>query len=402
MSIDYIRKIKKIEFPDITVEYGSGEIVQINMESFLDGCADKRLAAKILDHRGFRTVKISLGCLVWFGTAFSPSQMYSFATQRQQFSIVQYLRKHPGMYIGATGEDGKLAAIFGVIKFLLTNSTRLEEVVIEIRDENIKISAKDAPLVVPDSKIRSIGAMLTYQCEQHKAFAMLEGSIMPLLILISMSSEFTFNFVANNYSYSQSFRKGVPESEIKEKPEFVKRGFILNFKMDRDIFSPNIPVKKMVEKLKELSYLFPKNEFRLTNDDSQWIFPKNKGMVSYLESLGLYEVPILRTRIDSFELEGLHSVEIAASMVESGEGHVKGFVNCKDVSGGSHIKGAIQGITKALKFDIDPFGSVEEYIALAIRVELDRPNLVGVISPHLVNTDIEKIVEDLVTKELSY
>jgi DNA gyrase subunit B len=398
-----IVKILEIDKPMITVQYASKEIIRINMKNYLSISRDHRLTKKILSKEGFESVKISLGCLSWFGVGFNPDEMYRFSHERGDGNIVETIRKRPGMYTGSTSEDGVVGSISGVIEDLLKETFKPEMFIVVLHpDDSISITS--------DACFTKLEGLLPFESAKLLAEMTIgfdndliySSPYFELIVAICLSSSLSLELATKESMYTQRFQRGEPKGGVIEVPRIHSFGTSVHFKLDSEIFYPaSPPPDRIGARLRELSYLFPSVEFRFVDhiNRSIAVFEKNLGMVSCLIDEIKSKYPKFDDPYVIYETlvicEDKVELQIAAQIVEVGDGKCLSFVNDRSIPKGSHVIGALKGCGNFFE-ETEDFSQLKERLALAIKVKIVDPSFQGPDRLKLLFPDLEKRLSVLI------
>ncbi len=331
------------------------------------------------------------------------------------------VRKRPAMYIGSTSVDGLHHLVYEVVDnsideamagwcknikvtIFIDNSIRIEDdgrgIPTDIHEE-ANISA--ATLVL--TKLHAGGKF------DNKAYKVSGGLHGVGVSVVNALSEWLDVEIKNGRNvFRQSFKRGIPESDIQITGKTKKTGTIITFKPDSEVFENTEPSFEVLStRLRELSFLNPGVRIEIIDEreDKSHNFYYEGGIVSFVEYLNksrskLYNPPLfLKEEKDDV------SVEIAMQHDDGYSETVYSFVNnINTKEGGTHVSGFRKAITRVLNQYIEKFtktlkikvtgDDLREGSTVVISIKLPNPQFEGQTKMKLGNSEVAGIVESVV------
>ncbi|MFN3921142.1 MAG: DNA topoisomerase (ATP-hydrolyzing) subunit B [Caldimicrobium sp.] len=213
--------------------------------------------------------------------------------------------------------------------------------------------------------------------------------------------------------YTQSYKRGVPQEEVKVIGETTKRGTKVCFKPDPEIFGSNLEfdLEIVTKRVKELAYLNPSVKFYLIDERigySEKFFFKG-GIVELVKALNQKKEPLHSKVIYiSGERDNI-IVEVALQYNTGYNETIYSYVNnIHTKEGGTHVIGFRSSLTKALnrylesdkvpkQLKIKLEGEdVREGLTAVISLKVPEPQFEGQTKMKLGNSEVKPIVESLV------
>ncbi|MFN4132141.1 MAG: DNA topoisomerase (ATP-hydrolyzing) subunit B [Caldimicrobium sp.] len=213
--------------------------------------------------------------------------------------------------------------------------------------------------------------------------------------------------------YTQSYKRGVPQEEVKVIGETTKKGTKVCFKPDPEIFGSNLEfdLEIVSKRVKELAYLNPSVKFYLIDERigySEKFFFKG-GIVELVKALNQKKEPLHSKVIYiSGERDNI-IVEVALQYNTGYNETIYSYVNnIHTKEGGTHVIGFRSSLTKALnrylesdkvpkQLKIKLEGEdVREGLTAVISLKVPEPQFEGQTKMKLGNSEVKPIVESLV------
>ncbi|MEO1941938.1 MAG: DNA gyrase subunit B, partial [Campylobacterales bacterium] len=278
---------------------------------------------------------------------------------------LEAVRKRPGMYIGDTSRKGLHHLIFEVV------DNSIDEAMAGYADRIEVVLKKDGSVVIADNGrgipvdihpeegkpaatlvLTTLHAGGKFDSKTYKVSGGLHG--VGVSVVNALSKKLIMEIHRGGKVYRQEFSRGAEVTPLEEVGETDKRGTIIQFYPDPEIFEETRFQKEIVGKrLKELAYLNPGVEILLTDerDGSRERYFFEGGIRDFLEELVDGE-PI--SNLCYFRGEGEErgkrfEVEVAFKYTNRFDERILSYVNnIRTEEGGSHEVGFKSGLTRAI------------------------------------------------------
>lgn len=217
--------------------------------------------------------------------------------------------------------------------------------------------------------------------------------------------------------YNQSYKRGVPSSKVIEKGKTRKRGTLIRFKPDEDVFKKALWEYDILEhRVRELAFLNKNLEVIIKDerDDNEQRFLYKGGLSEFVKYLDETRPSIIGKPINiEKEIDDV-PVEIALQYNSSYSDNIFTFVNnINTVEGGTHLVGFKTAVTRTLNnyaqknklFKKDNFTfsgeDVREGLTAVVNIKVPEPQFEGQTKTKLGNSEVKGIVDSVVSEGLS-
>jgi DNA gyrase subunit B len=219
-------------------------------------------------------------------------------------------------------------------------------------------------------------------------------------------------------THTQSYRRGIPDGPVTLVGDTKKRGTVVTFLPDDEIFQETVFVFDVLAlRLRELSYLNKGVKITMTDERDEEKrreeFHAKGGLVSFVEFLDKSRTSLFPRPIHiEGEKEGV-PVEVALAYNSSYNETVLTFTNnINTVEGGTHLTGLRAGLTRTLNkyFGENPAfrkekwtlsgNDVREGLTCVVSVKVQEPQFEGQTKTKLGNSEVKSAVEMLVYEKL--
>ncbi len=345
-------------------------------------------------------------------------------------SGLEAVRKRPGMYIGSTGPRGLHHLVYEVVdnsidEAMTGNCTNI----ITTLNKDGSISVVDDGRGIPTAihsqyNISAMEVVMTklhaggkFDKNSYKVSGGLHG--VGVSCVNALSTTLIAEVHRNGKIYSQTYHRGKPTAPVKIIGETKKRGTIITFYPDPEIFTEttNFSYDVLVGRLRELAFL--NKRVRIVLVDKRKEIEKKKefyfegGIKSFVEYLNKNAEPIngliyLEKKKDEVELE------VAMQYTTGFSENFFSFVNnINTYEGGTHVSGFKTALTRVFNSYVDKnlngkgkdmklsSEDVREGLTCILAVRVPEPQFEGQTKTKLGNSEVKGIVDSLITKGLS-
>ncbi|RLC49140.1 MAG: DNA topoisomerase (ATP-hydrolyzing) subunit B [Candidatus Cloacimonadota bacterium] len=340
---------------------------------------------------------------------------------------LQAVRKRPAMYIGGTGSRGLHHLVFEVVDNSIDEalSGYCDEITIIIRKDGC-VSIEDNGRGIPidmhkEENIPALQVVMTYlhaggkfDNKTYKVSGGLHG--VGVSVVNALSERMEVQVFKDNKIYRQVYEKGIAVTKVDIIGTTEKNGSLTIFKPDREIFEDlefNFDI--LSTRLRELAFLNKGLKITLKDEraEKEHIFQYEGGIVSFVKFLNdnknvVFKDPIyIEGQKDKFQME------VALQYNDGYQTEIFSFANnINTTEGGTHLTGFKSALTRVLnkyirennmtkKTDVSISGpDIREGLTAVISVKLTNPQFEGQTKTKLVNSAVERNVNNIFGEKL--
>ena len=344
---------------------------------------------------------------------------------------LEAVRKRPGMYIGSTDKYGLHHCVYEVADNSVDEHMAGvgKEIRITInKDGSVTIEDDGRGMPVDIHPVYKKPAMEIIVTKLHaggkfdnKAYAVSGGLHgVGISVVAALSSKMSVEVRKNGNIYAQSYKIGVPVSDLKIIGSCGKEehGTKVTFMPDDKIFTTlNFDYKTLATRFRETCFLnaglkivFKDLRGEKIKSDS---FCYEGGLIEFVKWLNktrkaIHQKPIYFKREDNGTV-----AEVAIQYSDSFNENIQGFVNTiNTVEGGTHVVGLKTALTRV----INDYGTkkgtlkkgqklmgndVREGITAVISVKISEPQFEGQTKTKLGNSEVKGIIDSMATTALT-
>ncbi len=363
------------------------------------------------------------------------------ADQIQVLEGLEPVRKRPGMYIGSTGPRGLHHLVYEVVdnsvdEALAGYCTHVE---IDLNADG-SVTVTDDGRGIPTDTHPQTGksALETVMTVLHaggkfggggyKVSGGLHG--VGISVVNALSERVEVTVWRDNRVYVQRFERGIPVTELKDKPQPSKEartGTSITFKPDLEIFTTNgieFDYITLAGRLRELAYLnagvritFTDHRLELlkSNDPKVETYEYKGGIKEYIAYMNRDKQPLHEEIIFVQGERNNVQVEVALQWcTDAYTDNLLGFANnIRTVDGGTHLEGLKAVLTRTLNAIARKRNKIKENepnltgehvregLTAVISVKVPDPEFEGQTKTKLGNTEVRGIVDSLVGEVLT-
>jgi len=351
------------------------------------------------------------------------------AEQIQVLEGLEPVRKRPGMYIGGTGPEGLHHLVWELINNSIDEAIAGEADTIEVvMHENGWITCSDNGRGIPVDKHKTTGksALETVLTVLHaggkfggggyKVSGGLHG--VGVSVVNALSTDLVATVYKENIEYRQEYKNGIPISDIKKIGKTDKRGTVISFMPDENIFETvKFSYKTILDYLRHQAYLTKGVKVSLLDESTNqsYGFYFEGGIRSYVEHLNKGKESLNQPAFYVDKNVGEVNVELAIQYCDSFNEQLKAFANnIFNPEGGTHVVGFRSALTRVINEYARKNGlikekeenltgdDVREGLTAVISVKLPDPQFEGQTKGKLGNPEIRTVVEKVLNEYLSY
>jgi DNA gyrase subunit B len=334
---------------------------------------------------------------------------------------LEAVRKRPGMYIGATSQRGLHHLVYEVLDNSvdealagycdLITTTLLPDGSISVRDNGRGIPVERNEKYEM-STVQVVLTMLhaggKFGGGGYKVSGGLHG--VGVSVVNALSEWLTVEVRRDGYTWTQSFARGEPTTELTRGEPTTERGTTVTFKPDADIFeTTEVDFEVLETREREMAFLTRGLRLQLIDqrtEDRIVEFYAENGLADYVRHINKNRTPTHKTQI-TFERETDDGqVEVAMQWNDSYQASVHSFANNINThEGGTHLTGFRSALTRTvnayarstglIKEKDDPLSQddAHEGLVAIISVKLSDPQFEGQTKTKLGNSPMRSLVE---------
>ncbi len=343
---------------------------------------------------------------------------------------LEAVRKRPAMYIGDVGKRGLHHLVFEVVDNSVDEALAgyCNEIQVTIGRDNI-ISVQDNGRGIPvdmhhEEKRPAVEVVMTvlhaggkFDKGSYKVSGGLHG--VGVSVVNALSEWLKVEVYRNGHVYRQEYHRGHPKSKLQVVGKTKKRGTLVVFKPDAEIFKvAEFDWSILAERMRELAFLT--NGLSILLRDERNETPREEkyyyrgGLKEFVKYLNEGKHP-LHSKIITFsgEKEGV-PIEAAMQYTDGYQETILTYVNniCT-IEGGSHLSGFRTALTRTLNtyaqknnlfkknFTSLSGDDVREGLTAVLSVKISEPQFEGQTKTKLGNSEIKGIVDSFVSEQLA-
>ncbi len=352
----------------------------------------------------------------------------------QALEGMEHVRKRPSMYIGDVGSRGLHHLVYEVVDNSIDEAMAgyCSSIKIEINKDS-SLSVEDNGRGIPvgihkkegvsalEVVMTKIGAGGKFDKDSYKVSGGLHG--VGVSCVNALSESLTAIVYRDGKEYEQTYSKGKPVSAVKEIGNSNKRGTLVTFTPDKEIFKEvtEFDYDILSNRMRELSFLNKgitisiKDNRKIGKDGNPVYetFHSKEGLSEFIKYLDESREPIINSII---KMEGEKNdipVEVAMIYNSSFSENLYSYVNNINThEGGTHLSGFRRGLTNTLKKYADSSGLTDklkfdisgddfrEGLTAVISVKVAEPQFEGQTKTKLGNREVSAAVSQAVSEML--
>ncbi len=354
----------------------------------------------------------------------APEEEYT-AEQIQVLEGLEPVRKRPAMYIGDVGKRGFHHLVFEVLDNAIDEALAgycTDIGVVINKDDSISIAdnGRGIPTGMHKSGKSALEVVMTvlhaggkFEKKAYQVSGGLHG--VGVSAVNALSEQLDVEIHRDGKTYVQSYKRGAPTSEVKLVGETKKRGTIVRFKPDHEIFGDQtFDYNYLREHLMELAYLNAGLKILLKDERGKGqveTFHYEGGIKEFVEYLNKARTKIQKPFYYKKKV-GSTEVEYAVQYTDSYNELMYSFVNdIKTIEGGTHVTGFKTALTRAMNEYLKSGGylkgdrrisgnDVLEGLTVVLSLKVQEPQFEGQTKTKLGNSEIKGQVDRTVFESL--
>ena len=348
---------------------------------------------------------------------------------------MEHVRMRPSMYIGDVGTRGLHHLVYEVIDNSIDEALagHCDKITVTINEDN-SITTEDNGRGIPvglhkkegvsalEVVMTKIGAGGKFDKDSYKVSGGLHG--VGVSCVNSLSAHLKATVHREGKVWEQEYERGKAMYPVKSTGSTDKRGTIVTFKPDSEIFTQTLEYnyETLANRMRELAFLNKGItvviiDKRAKDEKGEYIgetFYSEEGLSEFIKYLDATREPIMKSVI-AFEGEknGI-PVEVAMIYNTSYSENLHSYVNNINThEGGTHLTGFRRGLTHTLKKYADESGMLEklkfdiagddfrEGLTAIISVKVAEPQFEGQTKTKLGNREVSSSVSQAVSEMLT-
>ncbi len=340
---------------------------------------------------------------------------------------LEAVRKRPAMYIGSTSSRGLHHLVYEVVDNSIDEALAGACTYVKVTlhpDGSVTVTDDGRGIPVdmhPTQKRPAVEVVMTtlhaggkFDSKTYKVSGGLHGVGLSVVNALSEFLEVTIK--RDGKVYGQSYKRGVPVSELKVDGETTEQGTTIRFKPDPEIFeTAAFSFDNLSQRLRELAFLNRGVEICIEDEASgkKHEFKYDGGIIEFVEFLNENKNTLHRKPIYFAKTRDDVKVEVAIQYNDGYAENVFTFVNSISThEGGTHLIGFKTGLTRTLnshaqrnnifkngKFSLSG-DDVREGLTAVLSVMMSQPQFEGQTKTKLGNSEVRGIVESVVSEGL--
>ena len=352
----------------------------------------------------------------------------------QALEGMEHVRKRPSMYIGDVGSRGLHHLVYEVVDNSIDEAMAgyCSSISIEINNDSsltVEDDGRGIPVGIHKKEgvsalevvMTKIGAGGKFDKDSYKVSGGLHG--VGVSCVNALSQSLTAKVFREGKEYEQTYRKGKAESPVKEVGKSDKRGTLVTFTPDKEIFKEvtEFDYDILANRMRELSFLNKGITISITDnrkkdkkgDPVKEIFHSKEGLSEFIKYIDESREPIINEIIKMEGEKNNIPVEVAMIYNSSFSENLHSYVNNINThEGGTHLSGFRRGLTNTLKKYADSSGLTDklkfdisgddfrEGLTAVISVKVAEPQFEGQTKTKLGNREVSSAVSQAVSEML--
>ncbi len=335
---------------------------------------------------------------------------------------LEAVRKRPAMYIGSTGPQGLHHLVYEVVDNSIDEALAgyCDTVKVTLHEDgscSVEDNGRGIPTDIhPTEKVSAVEVVLTklhaggkFDKDTYQFSGGLHGVG---ISVVNALSEFTRVTVFQKGNiYFQEFRRGKPVKALEIIGTTDKRGTLVHFKPDAEIFTETttLSFETLSSRLRELAFLNKNIRISIADErtNKHHEFHFSGGIVSFVQHINEKKAPIFPEVIYVEKADEKYVLEVAMQYNDGYGEQLFSFVNnINTIEGGTHVSGLKGALTKVCNKKAQEFGvlkgndtfsseDVREGLVCVLSIKVPEPQFEGQTKTKLGNSEVKGIVESL-------
>jgi len=357
-------------------------------------------------------------------TKSSSNQSSYSASSIKVMEGLEAVRKRPGMYIGSTDSKGLHHLVYEVVDNSVDEALagHCDSIIVTLCNDgscSVVDNGRGIPTDIhPTEGVSAAEVVLTklhaggkFDKETYAFSGGLHG--VGVSVVNALSKWLVVEIYQNDAVHTQTFYTGVPDKPLEKKGKTTKRGTMIHFMPDEDIFkyTTSFSFSILSKRFQEMAYLNKGLSITLIDerDDKKVEYKYDNGIISFVQQINEDQESLFQEIIYYKYVEKNFELECALQYNVGFNEQLISFVNTINTyEGGTHVSGFKSALTavcnkKAKDFNIikkDESGfsseDVREGMVCILSVKIAEPQFEGQTKAKLGNFDIKGMVHSLI------
>ncbi len=346
------------------------------------------------------------------------------AKKIQVLQGLEAVRKRPGMYIGSTSVRGLHHLVYEAVDNAVDEAMAgfCTEIAVVIHKDNsvtVADNGRGIPTDIhPKLGISGVEVVMTrlhaggkFDSKSYKISGGLHG--VGISVTNALSEKLTVEVMREGKIYRQSYSRGKPVTKLDVVGETAKRGTVITFKPDSEIFEDTVfNFDILASRLRDLAFLNRGLRIELVdernNQSRKFMF--EGGIKEFVELMNKNKTPL--HEVIYFERKKSDIIVEVAMQYNTGftENVISFANNIHTVEGGTHLTGFKTAVTRAInnyassrKISDVRVGSedIKEGLSAVVSVKLHDPQFEGQTKAKLGNSSVKGLTDSIVFEKLT-
>ncbi|MGK5083616.1 DNA topoisomerase (ATP-hydrolyzing) subunit B [Bdellovibrionota bacterium FG-1] len=344
---------------------------------------------------------------------------------------LEAVRKRPGMYIGDTSFRGLHHLVYEIVDNSIDEALAgfCTQVNVTIHVDNsvtVEDNGRGIPTGMHSSGASAVEVVLTKlhaggkfneEGSAYKVSGGLHG--VGAACVNALSETMNVEVWQNGKVFKMGFKRGTPTAPLKEVGVTDKRGTVVTFKPDPEIFEVlEYSTDTLANRLRELAFLNSGISIRLTDERVEagkiFDFHYEGGLVQFVEHMNKSKQPLHPNVLFFAANKEFLSMEIAMQWNDSYTETISSYVNnINTMEGGTHVSGFRTALTRVVNKYAQDSGmlknlkeglqgeDIREGLAAVVSVKVPVPQFEGQTKGKLGNSEVDPFVSGALHEKLT-
>jgi DNA gyrase subunit B len=333
---------------------------------------------------------------------------------------LEAVRKRPAMYIGSTGPHGLHHLVYEIVdnsvdEALAGHANDIQVILHKDGSCSVEDNGRGIPTDIHKGEgVSAAEVVLTklhaggkFDKDTYKFSGGLHG--VGVSVVNALSSRLDLTIFKDGSIHEMSFEQGKPLGRLKITGKTDKRGTLVRFWPDAEIFqeTTNFSFEVLSARLRELAFLNKSLSISITDERTgkSHQFHFEGGIVSFVKHINEKKTALFNDVVHFERTDDVYVLEVAFQYNDGYGEQLFSFVNnINTTEGGTHVSGFKSALTKicnkkAAEFNIlkdnESFSSedVREGLVCVINMKVPEPQFEGQTKTKLGNNDVKGLVD---------
>lgn len=342
---------------------------------------------------------------------------------------LEAVRKRPGMYIGDTANRGLHHMVYEVVDNSVDEALAgyCKNIKVTVHLDNsvsVEDDGRGIPVDMHSSGVSAAEVVLTKlhaggkfneDGGAYKVSGGLHG--VGVSCVNALSDPLKLEVHRGGKVYQQTYKQGNPQFPLKQTGISEKRGTIITFKPDPEIFEVlEFNHDTLATRLRELAFLNRGLHitFKDERTEKEHVFHYEGGIVSFVEYMNKSKEKLHDKVIYFAQEKDFLQVELAMQWNDGYSETISSYANnINTIEGGTHVSGLKTALTRVVNKYAEANGmfknfketltgeDIREGIAAVISVKIPEPQFEGQTKTKLGNSEVEGFVASIINEKLT-